>query len=351
MVKRNQTFDIIKAFAIWLVVLGHCIQYLSGWDYWNNRLFQFIYSFHMPLFFMVSGFFFASSVNLTFKQFFLKKSLTLLLPCFVCGIIISIFSYTDTIHLLINIIVPEHWPFWFLKGLFIVQVVAYMCMRLAKHIGRNGKNVFFWAAILSLIVYFLPYMSIARVMIPVFWIGSLVRRYYDCFVKYHLQIFVFSLVLFIILFHFWNAMSMYYYARASVTVYHVIFGRNGYTVLTLVRLFYRILIGVAGSLAVVAIFHSFRRTFSMVSKIGSATAGIYILQTFVLEYGGTFIGKHWGYLASSLNMAWTTIFLFVVSIMLVITLSSLYQLIHKSSLLDLLLFGCGQKTKTIINIR
>lgn len=50
---RNVVFDAIKALAIMLVVYAHSIQYLSGVDYWNNGVFQFIYSFHMPLFFVI----------------------------------------------------------------------------------------------------------------------------------------------------------------------------------------------------------------------------------------------------------------------------------------------------------
>ena len=69
---RNFIFDATKALAIWLVLLGHCIQYLSGADYHTDALYQFIYSFHMPLFFMVSGFFFASSLKLNWWQFLQK---------------------------------------------------------------------------------------------------------------------------------------------------------------------------------------------------------------------------------------------------------------------------------------
>lgn len=48
--QRNQRIDVIRGMAIMLVVLGH-----SGV---SEPLFQWIYSFHMPLFFFVSGIFF-----------------------------------------------------------------------------------------------------------------------------------------------------------------------------------------------------------------------------------------------------------------------------------------------------
>lgn len=139
MENRNVIFDAIKALAIWLVVLGHCIQYLSGLDFWNDRWFQFIYSFHMPLFFMVSGFFFASSTKLTIWEFLRKKCLTLLLPCFVWGIVSSCIYFQTLGGFIQDILVPTHWPFWFLKGLFLTQLVAYICLRMSARIMGGVK--------------------------------------------------------------------------------------------------------------------------------------------------------------------------------------------------------------------
>ena len=54
--------DLLRGFAIILVVLGHCIQEGSGpgyrteQQYFDDRFYQFIYSFHMPLFMMISGY-------------------------------------------------------------------------------------------------------------------------------------------------------------------------------------------------------------------------------------------------------------------------------------------------------
>lgn len=61
--KRVALPDILKGFAVFLVILGHCIQEGSGTAfqeeslYFTDKLYQFIYSFHMPLFMLVSGYF------------------------------------------------------------------------------------------------------------------------------------------------------------------------------------------------------------------------------------------------------------------------------------------------------
>lgn len=158
--KRNIVFDAIKAFAIWLVVVGHSIQYVSGLDYWNNAVFQIIYSFHMPLFFVVSGFFFVSSIRLGIYDFFKKKSVALLLPCFVWAVIYSICEYQDISTFLLNIIDPRKWPFWFLKGLFKVQSVIYLSFLISNRLMQRYKHkdsvVQIIAIVISFIVFFFP---------------------------------------------------------------------------------------------------------------------------------------------------------------------------------------------------
>lgn len=65
--ERSSYLDLVKAFAIICVVVGHCIQYgsgaryLSDGSYFLNVVFKVIYSFHMPLFMLVSGYLFYNS--------------------------------------------------------------------------------------------------------------------------------------------------------------------------------------------------------------------------------------------------------------------------------------------------
>lgn len=84
---RISYYDIVKGVAIWLVVLGHCIQ-TFGSDPEHNKLFLLIYAFHMPLFMMVSGKFFISSCHkYNTSQFLKKKFNRLYLPSLFWGLI------------------------------------------------------------------------------------------------------------------------------------------------------------------------------------------------------------------------------------------------------------------------
>ena len=66
---RDLLADVLKGFGIILVVLGHCIQTGSGSEflenaaYFEDKLYQFIYTFHMPLFMAVSGYYAWNSIN------------------------------------------------------------------------------------------------------------------------------------------------------------------------------------------------------------------------------------------------------------------------------------------------
>lgn len=54
MKERIQYIDAMRGFAILLVVIAHLVQY-NFEDAFHNDIFNTIYSFHMPLFFFISG--------------------------------------------------------------------------------------------------------------------------------------------------------------------------------------------------------------------------------------------------------------------------------------------------------
>lgn len=71
--KESFYWDIVKGTAIFLMLWGHCIQYCSpsGSNYFKDIVFKTIYTFHMPVFMLVSGYLFYYS--------FQKRNLTDLL--------------------------------------------------------------------------------------------------------------------------------------------------------------------------------------------------------------------------------------------------------------------------------
>lgn len=77
--KRNRYIDTVKAVGIFLVILGH-----------HQTIFtQYIYSFHMPLFFFLSGIF-HKNYN-SYRNFFEKKIKLLIIPYFFFAITLFLF--------------------------------------------------------------------------------------------------------------------------------------------------------------------------------------------------------------------------------------------------------------------
>lgn len=85
---RSEYLDFVKGTAIILVELGHCVQwgsgaaFLSSGLFFEDGLFRFIYSFHMPLFMLVSGYvFYWSFGRRAFRETARKQFRRLVVPC------------------------------------------------------------------------------------------------------------------------------------------------------------------------------------------------------------------------------------------------------------------------------
>ena len=83
--RRSVYLDVIKGFAIFLVVLAHSVQWGSGREFqeqglfFSDPLFKVIYGFHMPLFMVVSGYLFRSTLNRHSASDVLRSRLRMLL--------------------------------------------------------------------------------------------------------------------------------------------------------------------------------------------------------------------------------------------------------------------------------
>ena len=124
--ERNRTFDIMKGIGILSVILGH----MDVAPFWRT----FIFSFHMPLFFILAGYFYRS--HYTIAEEARKDAKRLLFPyAFIMSIL---FLYIVSIHglllhdnylqggrFLLTLIFPSGGhgalfsvPLWFLLALF-----------------------------------------------------------------------------------------------------------------------------------------------------------------------------------------------------------------------------------------
>lgn len=154
--KRLNYIDIARAFAMILIVLGHTVVYskcLVG-------LYKLIYSFHVALFFIISGFTFKIRDNESFLCFFKKKFLRIMIPYFIWALLFLIpyilFGRTfggklstppkfNLIIMLTNILygngnmyaLKQNTSLWFLPALFSTEIIYYFIVKFVEKYQRK----------------------------------------------------------------------------------------------------------------------------------------------------------------------------------------------------------------------
>ncbi len=149
---RNLTIDFIRGVAILLVVLGHNIQYGSGdifyksAGYFDNSLFKLIYSFHMPLFALLSGYLFFWTMKKSVNNVLKRRVLSLILPIFCwvsleyvvkCVVLASKNGFC-VLSLFSKYVFSFFHEFWFLWAIFWCSVVV-LCI---ESISFKGGGMF-----------------------------------------------------------------------------------------------------------------------------------------------------------------------------------------------------------------
>ncbi len=171
---RDHYFDNAKFILIFLVVFGHLLQTFVA-EYASVRvLYIFIYTFHMPAFILISGYFAKG-----FKKpgYFMKTMKKLILPYVFFQLIYSIFYYyllgQDSISL--TLLDPE-WSLWFLLSLFFWNIFLYGFTKLKPSVSIS------LAILIGLIAGYFDmidgYLSLSRtfVFFPFFLIGFFMQK-------------------------------------------------------------------------------------------------------------------------------------------------------------------------------
>ena len=162
LIMRDKSVDILKGIGIILVVVGHanCPQTLR----------DIIYSFHMPLFFICSGFFFSLTDTDNWKKFLERRVKRLYIPFvkwsifflllhnlfYSAGILnsdygnihgetSSIYSLNEIISRFLNILfrMSGYEPFilgafWFMRALFVGSIFLFCLVWLMRKLGALG---------------------------------------------------------------------------------------------------------------------------------------------------------------------------------------------------------------------
>ena len=314
--------DVVKFLAIWMVCIGHSYFLVDMSK--ASILYNWIYSFHMPLFMMLCGYFSLKSYDKALVPFLKQKTIQLLLPTVTISILTIIVCFLiDVPDIAIVARSEAIGGMWFLRTLFFCFVYTY----LFKRLGWQDYFTAIGSIVLALILphgYFLQF----NWMLIFFWLGYFLKCYREFYVKYQALITMFSLLVFIFL---------CVHEVPKVLTYHILFFSPW-------QLFSQFVSGLFGSLSLIGVSYYFCLWFKddnflvkKMAEVGMYTLGIYGLQSIILQR--VFV-KYIHF--DTLHLSnWITDFIIVPSIALFSVVFCYYCILFlkKSRIINLFFFG------------
>lgn len=193
MKKRIDWVDVVKGIGMILVIVSHTEEHFMPGQLVTLKIP--IYTFHMPLFFFMSGYLF--SMKNSFKEFLKNKSKRILVPYFCLGTILVLFDtywqgrnpfgnpwfqkerfFGEMLSLLYQ---NRFWTLWFIACLFWMNILFYV---IVKHLKSEKKRaiVVTVMAVAGLIYYMvggpnLPWnIDVCFTAMPFFYVGYVCRK-------------------------------------------------------------------------------------------------------------------------------------------------------------------------------
>lgn len=205
MKQREYFFDNAKFILIFLVVFGHFLRSFIEESEIIYALYKVIYTFHMPAFILISGFF---AKGFRKQGYILKMAKKLILPYLLFQTIYSLFYYFlyHQQEFTLDPLVP-HWSLWFLISLFFWNVMLYLFARF------NSIYSITIALIIALTVGYIDsissFLSLSRtfVFFPLFLLGYYLKKehfYQLLSLKIKISSLIVSLLVFILFYLFPN---------------------------------------------------------------------------------------------------------------------------------------------------
>lgn len=290
--ERDLYIDILRALCIVLVLIGHCIQYGSGEAYYagelyfENAIFIFIYSFHMPLFALISGYLFSYSLrNKNWYEMIFVKVRQLIVPLFSWSIVSF---FIDILKIIKNGNTGEislMWTArkikldficgpWFLWGIWWCSFAIVIIRKLFK----DCIYIYILVTLLTLVTPDAYNCYLYKFIWPFFLLAYVFNEYdYKNKLKkiYFNKAFVLCCAIgFIIMLCFYNRDSYIYISRYTLL--------NKNIIQQIYNNIYRLSIGMIGSISIIFTVYVLEKKLStevkkLFSYVGKNTLGIYVI--------------------------------------------------------------------------
>ena len=201
-----------KGIAIFLMLWGHCIQYccVNSFDYFEDPVFKAIYSFHMPLFMLLSGYVFSFSLaKRDFKTLVVRRTQSLLQPIIMVQILAWFLTsgikacLSGSFRTLLN--GPWAGSFgssllWFLWSVLSISLVAAVAFSAVQNKILRGVVLLFGVVFVAL----MPNAEMNLYMYPYFITGLLWARWRPRIPQIVQDLKYLSIILFPIMLHFFR---------------------------------------------------------------------------------------------------------------------------------------------------
>ena len=334
---RDQKMDFIKGVTIFLVVWGHIVQHLYHGEgsFYGNMVYKIIYTFHMPLFMFISGYFFKSSLDKRSLIEIIKlKIIQLGIPIFIwtCFYYVEDLIYTGDrfqIKQLFNLLFRR---LWFLTAYLILSIFIAIVWQFFK---KYSKGFVLTCGLLGFLILIVPDWLFSAVyfkfMYPYFVAGIFAMAFKEQLESYKKQIFIVSTVVFLLLL---IGFKDNYYVYTSGM--YLPFGEGFLEQLYII--YYRYFIGLAGTIMVMGILgylYSLGHNHLFV-KLGKYTMEIYIVHIFFLNYLYRFQAQN---LLSMNQWIYNLVYTPIVSALLTIICLGIIKLLYKNKYTKGILFG------------
>lgn len=280
--KRDEYWDSLKFILIFLVVCGHCIGSYSPSGGINRALYNFIFSFHMPLFIFVSGIFSHIKDKKKYKLGILRIFETYIVFQLIKAVPPILLDRDITLRYIASVVASPRYTLWYLLSLILWRLILYY---IPEKVIRNYPIwVILTGILISLLGGYIPVgseFSLQRTMtfLPFFFMGYYAR---DIEIKKYIekipQFLAFAVLL---------SVFLIYFFLLNKPIGFVLMGKNtywsnivGYTplLLCLARGLFILSATIMGAMVMRLVP---KRTFF--SHWGTLTLFIYIYHSFAIE--------------------------------------------------------------------
>lgn len=277
--RRLENLDFIRFIAIFLVVWGHAVQYGLGKEFVHSNFYspanEWIVSFHMPLFMILSGLFAHKNLSKDIYSIIKQKFLHLFVPALawtiVSIIIIAIRGKNpfDNISLFVWIFTN----YWYITCLILCILTFYIFMKIFK----NDMLACIISVVFSMI---LPYGHnvFFSSMLPFFWSGYFIMKYKND-LNFGWKTIIFCLLSWVFLFKFWSMKDSIYCTPATICQFSPFI----FMPYNMFVSFFRLVIGLTASIFIIGVFNKLyllikdSKIMKLFSFIGRETLPIYLI--------------------------------------------------------------------------